>query len=124
MGESNMATNAEALPSRAGVQPVPAAISPEMDRLSRDFRQFISDCEALLKNAQTLSSEGAAVARAELGRKMADARVKLNELKLSAGERASQARGATEDYVRREPMKSVLIAAAVGAVVALVIAKR
>jgi len=119
-----MATNAEALPSRAGVQPVPAAISPEMDRLSRDFRQFLSDCEALLKNAQTLSSEGAAVARAELGRKMADARVKLNELKLSAGERATQARGATEDYVRREPMKSVLIAAAVGAVVALVIAKR
>jgi len=120
----DMPTTAEALPTRAGMQPVPPAMSPEMDHLSRDFRQFISDCEALLKNAQTLSSEGAAVARAELQRKMADARVKLNELKQSAGERAVQARGATEDYVRREPMKAVMIAAAVGAVVALVVARR
>jgi ElaB/YqjD/DUF883 family membrane-anchored ribosome-binding protein len=119
-----MSTTAEALSTRTGVQSIPAAMSPEMDRLSRDFRQFISDCEALLKHAQTLSSEGAAVARAELGRKMADARVMLSELKQSAGERAVQARGATEDYVRREPMKAVLIAAAVGAVVAMVVARR
>ena len=119
-----MSTTAEALSTRTGVQSIPTAMSPEMDRLSRDFRQFISDCEALLKNAQTLSTEGAAAARAELGRKMADARVKLNEFKQTAGERAIQARGATEEYVRREPMKSVLIAAAVGAVVALVVARR
>jgi len=95
-----------------------------MDRLSRDFRQFISDCEALLKNAQTLSTESAAIARAELGRKMADARVKLTELKQSAGQRASQAYGVTEEYVRREPMKAVMIAAGVGAVVALIVARR
>ena len=99
-------------------------MSPDMDRLSHDFRQFIADCEALLKNAQTLSSEGAAVARAEVGRKLADARVKLGELKQAAGERAAQARGATEEYVRREPLKSVLIAAGVGALVALLVARR
>ena len=91
-----MTATAEPLPSRAGVPPVPPAMSPEMDRLARDFRQFIADCEALLKHAQTLSSEGAAVARAELGRKMADARVKLNELKSAAGEREVHARDATE----------------------------
>jgi len=119
-----MSTTAEALTARAGIQPVPPAMSPEMDRLSRDFRQFLSDCEALLKNAQTLSSEGAAVARAELSRKMADARLKLGELKESAAERALHARGATEEYVRREPFKAVMIAAAVGAVVALVVARR
>jgi ElaB/YqjD/DUF883 family membrane-anchored ribosome-binding protein len=95
-----------------------------MDRLARDFRQFIADCEALFKNAQSLSSEGAAVARAELTRRMADARVKLGELKEAAGERAAHARGATEEYVRREPFKSIMIAAAVGAIVALVVARR
>ena len=119
-----MTAPAESFPSRAGVPPVPPAMSPDMDRLSRDFRQFIADCEALLQNAQTLSSEGAAVARAELGRRMTDARVKLGELRSAAGERAAHARGATEEYVRREPLKSVLIAAAVGAVVALVVARR
>jgi ElaB/YqjD/DUF883 family membrane-anchored ribosome-binding protein len=119
----DMSATAESFPSRAGVAPVPP-MSPEMDRLSRDFRQFVADCEALIKNAQSLSSEGAAVARAELSRKMADARVKLGELKGVAEERAAQARGATEEYVRREPLKSILIAAAVGAVVALVVARR
>ena len=119
-----MSTTAEALNTRAAVQSVPPAMSPELDRLSRDFRQFISDCESLLKHAQTLSSEGAAVAKAELGRKVADARVKLAELREAAGERASQARGATEEYVRREPIKAVMMAAAVGAVVALIVARR
>jgi ElaB/YqjD/DUF883 family membrane-anchored ribosome-binding protein len=99
-------------------------MSPDVDRITRDFRQLISDFETLLKNAQTLSAEGAAVARAELNRKLADARVKFNSLKEAAGERATHARGATEEYVRREPLKSVLIAAAVGAVVALVVARR
>jgi ElaB/YqjD/DUF883 family membrane-anchored ribosome-binding protein len=119
-----MTATAESFSSRAGVSPVPPGMSPEMDRLSSDFRQFIADCEALLKNAQTLSNEGAAVARAELGRRMADARVKLAELRSAAAERAAHARGATEEYVRREPLKSVLIAAAVGAIVALVVARR
>src|SRR5438034_4520812 len=119
-----MTATAEPFPSRAGVAPVPPAMSPDMERLSSDFRQFIADCEALLKNAQTLSNEGAAVARAELGRRMTDARVKLGELRSVAGERATHARGATEEYVRREPFKSVMIAAAVGAIVALVVARR
>ena len=119
-----MSAAAEPLPSRAGVPPVAPPMSPELDRLARDFRQFIADCEALIKNAQSLSSEGAAVARAELSRRMADARIKLTEFKDAAGERATHARGATEEYVRREPLKSILIAAAVGAIVALVVARR
>jgi len=119
-----MQTAAESLPSRASAAPASTAVSADMDRLTRDFRQFISDCETLLKNAQTLSTEGAALARAEITRRMADARVKLVQFKEAAGERATSARGATEEYVRREPMKSVLIAAAVGAFVALVVARR
>src|SRR5882724_7527008 len=120
-----MQASAEPLPTRAGVPPVPPGmLSPDLDRLTRDFRQLIGDFESLLKNAQTLSSEGAAVARAELTRKLADARVKFGALKEAAGERATHARGATEEYVRREPLKSVLVAAAVGAIVALVVARR
>ena len=119
-----MQASAEPLPSRAGVPPVPPAMSPDVDRLTRDFRQLISDFEALLKNAQTLSSEGAAIAGAELTRRLADARVKFNSLKEAAGERAAHTRGVTEEYVRREPLKAVLVAAAVGAVVALVVARR
>ena len=119
-----MQASAEPLPSRAGVPPVPSAMSPDVDRLTRDFRQLISDFETLLKNAQVLSSEGAAVARAELTRRLADARVKFGALKEAAGDRAVRTRGATEEYVRREPLKAVLVAAAVGAIVALIVARR
>ena len=119
-----MQASAEPLPTRAGVPPVPPGMSPDLDRLTRDFRQFIADFEALLKNAQTLSNEGAAVARAELTRKLGDARVKFGALKEAAGERAVRTRGATEEYVRREPLKAVLVAAAVGAIVALIVARR
>ena len=109
---------------RATPPPVPPAMSADMERLSRDFRQFISDCEGLLRNAQALSSEGAAVARAEIGRRIADARVRLDTLRQTAGERALSARSATEDYVRREPVKALLAAGAVGAIVALLVFRR
>jgi len=54
-----MQTAADSLPSRASASPASSATSGEMERMTRDFRQFISDCETLLKNAQTLSTEGA-----------------------------------------------------------------
>jgi ElaB/YqjD/DUF883 family membrane-anchored ribosome-binding protein len=119
-----MDVNAEPLPSRSGVPPVPPGSSPEMERLARDFRAFIADCEALLRNAQTLSGEGASVLRTELTRKMSEARTRLDELKVATSEQAVRARGATEDYVRREPLKALCAAAAVGAVVGLLVSRR
>jgi ElaB/YqjD/DUF883 family membrane-anchored ribosome-binding protein len=99
-------------------------MTSDMERLSRDFRAFIADAEALLRNAQTLTGEGAAVLRAEFGRKIADARVRLDEVRAATNDQAVRARGATEDYVRREPLKALLAAAAVGAVVALLVSRR
>src|SRR5438034_1287708 len=49
--ERKMQASAEPLPTRAGVPPVPPGMSPDLDRLTRDFRQFIADFETLLKNA-------------------------------------------------------------------------
>ena len=119
-----METNAEPLPTRSGVPPVPPGMSPDMERLARDFRAFVADCEALLRNAQTLSGEGVEVLRGELGRKLVDARKRLDELRTVTGERAVKARSATEDYVRREPVKALLTAGAVGIVVGLVLSRR
>jgi len=101
-----------------------AGSSPDMERLTRDFRAFLADCETLLRNAQTLSGEGAAVARTEFTRKLADARVRLDSMKTSANQQAMRAREMTEDYVRREPMKALAIAAGTGALVALIVSRR
>lgn len=99
-------------------------LAPDMEQLTRDFRSFVSDCETLLKNATTLSGSGAAIARAQLSEGMSAAKVKFDALKTTATERAARTRSATEEYVRREPMKAIGYAAAAGALVGLLMARR
>jgi ElaB/YqjD/DUF883 family membrane-anchored ribosome-binding protein len=119
-----MQLNSGSLQSASNATPAAPVMAADFDRLSTDFRAFLGDCEKLLTNAQTLSGEGAAVARAEFVRRMADARVKLDALKTTATDRAARARHVTEAYVSREPLKAIGIAAAVGAIVALVLVRR
>jgi len=98
--------------------------SAELDRLAQDFKTFMSDCESLLRNARTLTGQGAEVARTELTRRMDMARDRFGDWRNVAGERAVQYRASTEDYVRREPFKAVGIAAAAGAFLALLMTRR
>ena len=118
-----MDVNAESLSTRPNASPG-STMGPDMDRLARDFRAFIADCEALLRNAQTLSGEGAVVFRNELTRKLAEARTRLDEFRVATSEQAVRARSATEEYVRREPLKALCAAAAIGAVVGLLVSRR
>jgi ElaB/YqjD/DUF883 family membrane-anchored ribosome-binding protein len=115
---------AEPLPSGRGAPPVPPELSADVDRLREDFRAFVADCQTLLKNATNLSGEGAAIARQQLSKRMADAQVRLDEMRQTATDQAMRVRVNTEDYVRREPFKAVAIAAGVGALVGLLIARR
>ena len=119
-----MDMNAEALPSRSGIPPIESAESPDFDRLARDSRAFIADCEALLRNAHTLSGEGADVLRSELTRRMTTARLRLDEIRTVTGQHAVRARGATEDYVRREPLKALCIAGAAGMLMGMIMTRR
>jgi ElaB/YqjD/DUF883 family membrane-anchored ribosome-binding protein len=120
-----MQLNSGSLQSASNASPAaPATVMADFDRLSSDFRAFLGDCEKLLTSAQTLSGEGAAVARAEFGRRMADARVKLDALRTTATHRAARARHVTEEYVSREPWKAIAIAAAMGAIVGLLLSRR
>jgi ElaB/YqjD/DUF883 family membrane-anchored ribosome-binding protein len=115
---------AEPLPSGRGMPPVPPEVSADVDRLREDFRAFVSDCQTLLKNATNLSGEGAALARQQLSKRMADAQVRLDDMRQAATDHAMRVRVTTEDYVRREPFKAVAIAAGIGALVGLLIARR
>ena len=100
------------------------ADSADLERLTQDYRAFVTDCEQLLKDARTLSGSGAAVARAKLSESMAAARARIDAMRVTAGERVVRVRSATEDYVRRDPLMSLAVAAAVGAIAALVLTRR
>ena len=100
------------------------SVSPDLEQLTRDFRTFVSDCETLLKNATTLSGSGATVARAQLSEKMAAAKLKVDAMRSTAGDRAARTRAMTEDYVRRDPLKAIGYAAVAGAIVGLLMSRR
>lgn len=122
-----METNAETLVPRGNggnISQMGKAVAPDLEQLTRDFRTFVSDCETLLKNATTLSGAGATVARAQLSDKMAAAKLKLDEMRTTAGDRAARTRATTEDYVRREPMKALGYAVAAGAILGLLMSRR
>ncbi len=119
-----MESNAQEFSARRNISPLPAPVAPDLDQLTRDFRAFVTDCETLLKNAGTLSGEGAAVARAQLSEKMSTAKIKLDAMRTTAGDRALRTRSATEEYVRREPLMSIGVAAVAGAVLGLLLSRR
>ena len=97
---------------------------PDFDRLAEDFRIFVTDCETLLKDAQGLTGEAAMVARNEFAKRVELAREQLQTFTDVAGEHATQARTAAEDYIRSEPLKALGIAAGIGALVGILIARR
>jgi ElaB/YqjD/DUF883 family membrane-anchored ribosome-binding protein len=119
-----MASTIQAFPVNDSDAQAADADSADLERLTQDFRAFVTDCEQLLKDARTLSGSGAAVARAQLSERMTAARARIDAMRVTAGEQAQRVRAATEDYVRRDPLMSLAVAAAVGAIAALVLSRR
>lgn len=96
----------------------------ENERFFNDLKRFVSDTETLLRDARTLSGEGAAAARVEFERRLAQARAGFDTYRAAAMDRAHHAVDRTETYVRDEPWKAIGIAALVGAVIGVMLSRR
>ena len=86
MNQYNTQSSSGSTLSGNGLPQAAPEVSADLDRLREDFRTFIADCQTLLRNAGNLSGEGAALARQELSRRMADAQVKLGEFRQTAND--------------------------------------
>lgn len=95
----------------AGLLPPPPSDS---ERFFEDLKLFVNDTEQLLRQARTLSGEGALAARAEFERRLAQARDGFESAREVATDRMNDWRDRTEAYVRRDPWKAVGIAAGAG----------
>ena len=124
--EDNAQTMSDSMSAQGNgsINKMPKAVSPDLEQLTRDFRTFIADCETLFRNATTLSGSGAVVARDQLSEGMAAAKIKFDAMRMTAADRMQRTRNATEDYVRREPIKSIAWAAGIGAVLGLLMSRR
>ena len=93
------------------------------DKLLADVKNVVAEAENLLKKAKNSGAESYAAVRAELEDKLADTIVRLQEVQEELKARARYAARATDDYVHENPWKAVGVAAGIGLIGWLMMAK-
>ncbi|HLT27275.1 MAG TPA: DUF883 family protein [Zeimonas sp.] len=94
------------------------------DRLAAELRSLVSDAEEMLKAASRSGNEQLAHVRERLERGVNTARDELNAFQEAALETARQTAAETDEYVREHPWNAVGIAAAVGVLLGVLLARR
>ena len=101
-----------------------AGPASESERFLADLKTFVTDAEALLGQAKTLSGAGALAAREEFERRLAQAKTQYASAREVAIDHAQDYMDRTETYVRNEPWKAIGIAALAGAMIGILFSRR
>ena len=100
--------------------------TPEVttDQLLADLKTVMTDAEALLRAASAQTGEKIQEVRARAEESLRQAKARLGSIEEEALRRAREVADATDEYVRENPWQSVGIAAGVGLLVGLLLARR
>ncbi|MFC4310451.1 YqjD family protein [Steroidobacter flavus] len=101
-----------------------AQVDVTTDQLVADLKTVMEDAEALLKATSTLTGEKIQEVRARAEESLRQAKVRLSEVEEEAMRRAREIADAADEYVHENPWQSVGIAAGIGLVVGLLLARR
>jgi len=94
------------------------------DKLIEDLKVVIRDAEALIKATAAQTGEKIQEVRSRAEESLARAKVRLTEAEAEAVKQAREVADATEEYVRENPWQSIGIAAGVGLLLGVLIARR
>jgi len=94
------------------------------DKLIEDLKVVIRDAEALIKATAAQTGEKIQEVRSRAEESLARAKVRLSEAETEAMKQAREVADATEEYVRENPWQSIGIAAGVGLLLGVLIARR
>lgn len=94
------------------------------EKLKEDLRLVVSDAEELLRATANQAGEGAAAVRARIQDNLQTVKESLVDSETAVLERTGQAAKVADQYVHENPWTSIGIAAGVGALVGLLIARR
>ena len=94
------------------------------DQLLADLKTVMDDAEALLRATSTQTGEKIQAVRARAEESLRQAKARLSSIEDEALRRAREVADATDEYVRENPWQSVGIAAGVGLLVGLLLARR
>jgi len=101
-----------------------ARVEVNTDQLVADLKTVMQDAEALLKATSTLTGEKIQEVRARAEESLRQAQTRLTEVEEEAMRRAREIAEAADEYVHENPWQSVGIAAGIGLVLGLLIARR
>jgi ElaB/YqjD/DUF883 family membrane-anchored ribosome-binding protein len=101
-----------------------AQVEVTTDQLVADLKTVMEDAEALLKATSTLTGEKIQEVRARAEESLRQAKERLSEVEEEAMRRAREIADAADEYVHENPWQSVGIAAGIGLVVGLLLARR
>jgi ElaB/YqjD/DUF883 family membrane-anchored ribosome-binding protein len=105
--------------------PTPAAGTPpdSRDRIAVGLRRMIDETEQLLKSAVSAGDQKFDEGRIRLQHQLAELRLQLDELEQTALQRTRQATESADQALRRHPYGAIGIAAAVGVLLGLLVAR-
>jgi len=92
--------------------------------LKADLAAVMRDAEALVKASADTGGEKVNEARTRIRESLESAKRRLLEAERSAVRQGEEALATTEEYVKRNPWQSVGIAAGVGLVIGVLLARR
>lgn len=102
-------------------------ITPEpgsREALAQSLRHVLSEAEHLLKSAHNAGGEQFKAARERFEEQLRSAKLELNDLETVAIENAKRAARATDQAVHEHPYAAMGIAAGIGALIGMLIARR
>ncbi len=94
------------------------------DRLASELRSLVADAEEMLKAASRSGNEQLSAVRERLERGVSTARNELTAFQEAALERARMTARETDEYVHEHPWNAVGIAAGVGLLLGVLLARR
>jgi ElaB/YqjD/DUF883 family membrane-anchored ribosome-binding protein len=101
-----------------------AQVEVNTDQLVSDLKTVIQDAEALLKATSSLTGEKIQEVRARAEASLRQAQVRITEVEEEAMRRAREIADAADEYVHENPWQAVGIAAGIGLVLGLLVARR
>jgi ElaB/YqjD/DUF883 family membrane-anchored ribosome-binding protein len=94
------------------------------EQLAADFRNVMSDIDALMAPGGAKTESESAALRARVHERLEAARRRLVDFQHDAAAQARRAAHATDDFVHDRPWQAVGMAAAVGVLLGMLIARR
>lgn len=94
------------------------------DKLLEDLRLVMADAEDLLHATADQAGESAAAMRARMQARLHNVRDQLTDAETAVMNRGRDAAKATDHYVHEHPWQAIGVAACIGALIGMLIARR